>query len=83
MTIVVAGHTGLVGSAIFELLKSRGESVVGINRGVVDLLDRKRVFEFLNDLKPYAVIDSAAIVGGIVANNSYPVDFLSENSIIS
>ncbi len=79
MTIVVAGHTGLVGSAIFELLKSRGESVVGINRGVVDLLDRQEVFEFLNDLKPNAVIDSAAIVGGIGANNSYPVDFLSEN----
>jgi GDP-L-fucose synthase len=79
MTIVVAGHTGLVGSSIFELLKYRGENVVGINRGVVDLLDRKRVFEFLNDLKPHAVIDSAAIVGGIGANNSYPVDFLSEN----
>jgi GDP-L-fucose synthase len=79
MTIVVAGHTGLVGSAIYELLNSRGESVVGINRKVLDLLDRKRVFEFLQDLKPYAVIDSAAIVGGIGANNSFPVDFLSEN----
>jgi GDP-L-fucose synthase len=79
MTIVVAGHTGLVGSAIYELLNSRGESVVGINRKVLDLLDRKRVFEFLHDLKPDAVIDSAAIVGGIGANNSFPVDFLSEN----
>jgi GDP-L-fucose synthase len=79
MTIVVAGHTGLVGSAIYELLNSRGETVVGINREVVNLLDRKRVFEFLGDLKPYAVIDSAAIVGGIGANNSLPVDFLSEN----
>lgn len=79
MTIVVAGHTGLVGSAIFELLQSRGESVVGINRGVVNLLDRGKVFEFLCDTKPIAVIDSAAIVGGIGANNAYPVDFLSEN----
>jgi GDP-L-fucose synthase len=79
MTIVVAGHTGLVGSAIYELLNSSGESVVGINRKVLDLLDRKRVFEFLQDLKPDAVIDSAAIVGGIGANNSLPVDFLSEN----
>jgi GDP-L-fucose synthase len=79
MTIVVAGHTGLVGSAIYELLNSSGESVVGINRKVLDLLDRKRVFEFLQDLKPDAVIDSAAIVGGIGANNSFPVDFLSEN----
>ena len=79
MTIVVAGHTGLVGSAIYELLKSKGENVIGINRVVVDLLDRKKTFEFINDLKPSAVIDSAAIVGGIGANNSNPVEFLSKN----
>lgn len=79
MTIVVAGHTGLVGSAIYELLKSRRENVIGINRVVVDLLDRKKTFEFINDLKPSAVIDSAAIVGGIGANNSNPVEFLSKN----
>lgn len=79
MTIVVAGHTGLVGSAIFELLKSRGENVVGVNSSVVNLLDRKRTFEFIQDAKPQLVIDSAAIVGGIGANNSFPVDFLSKN----
>jgi len=79
MTIVVAGHTGLVGSAIYSLLEARGESVIGINRKVVDLLDRKKTFEFMQDLRPFAVIDSAAIVGGIGANNTYPVDFLSEN----
>ena len=79
MTIVVAGHTGLVGSAIFKLLKSRGENVVGVNSSVVNLLDRKRTFEFIQDTKPQLVIDSAAIVGGIGANNSFPVDFLSKN----
>jgi len=79
MTIVVAGHTGLVGSAIYSLLEARGDSVIGINRTVVDLLDRKKTFEFMQDLRPFAVIDSAAIVGGIGANNTYPVDFLSEN----
>ena len=79
MTIVVAGHTGLVGSAIFKLLKSRGENVVGVNSSVVNLLDRKRTFEFIQDIKPQLVIDSAAIVGGIGANNSFPVDFLSKN----
>lgn len=79
MTIVVAGHTGLVGSAIYSLLEARGDSVIGINRTVVDLLDRKKTFEFIQDLRPFAVIDSAAIVGGIGANNTYPVDFLSEN----
>jgi GDP-L-fucose synthase len=79
MTIIVAGHTGLVGSAIFKLLKSRGENVVGVNSSVVNLLDRKRTFEFIHDTKPQLVIDSAAIVGGIGANNSFPVDFLSKN----
>ena len=79
MTIVVAGHTGLVGSAIYSLLEARGESVIGINRKVVDLLDRKKTFEFMQDLRPFAVIASAAIVGGIGANNTYPVNFLSEN----
>jgi len=79
MTIVVAGYTGLVGSAIYELLQVKGESVIGLNRSVVDLLDRRKTFEFLNDVKPAAVIDSAAVVGGIGANNTYPVDFLSQN----
>jgi len=79
MTIVVAGYTGLVGSAIYELLQTKGESVIGVNRTVVDLLDRKRTFEFINDTKPEVVIDSAAIAGGIGANNSFPVEFLSHN----
>jgi GDP-L-fucose synthase len=79
MTIVVAGHTGLVGSAIFEILKEKGEDVVGINRKVVNLLDRTKTFEFIQDIKPSVVIDSAAIVGGIGANSTYPVEFLSQN----
>jgi GDP-L-fucose synthase len=79
MTIIVAGHTGLVGSAIYELLNLRNENVVGINSKVVDLLDREATFEFINDVKPSIVIDAAAIVGGIGANSSYPVDFLSKN----
>jgi len=79
MTIIVAGYTGLVGSAIYELLQAKGEGVIGINKKVVDLLDRTKTFEFMQDIKPHAVIDSAAIVGGIGANNTYPVDFLSEN----
>ena len=79
MSIVVAGHTGLVGSAIFELLEARGEDAVGINSKVVDLLDRSLTFEFIQDIKPEAIIDAAAIVGGIGANNAYPVDFLTKN----
>ena len=79
MTIVVAGSTGLVGSAISRALSGRGESVIGINRKVVDLLDRKATFEFVNSIKPELIIDAAAIVGGIGANNNYPVEFLSNN----
>ena len=79
MSVVVAGHTGLVGSAIFEALQASGETVVGINSKVVDLLDRNRTFEFVLDTKPSLIIDSAAIVGGIGANNRFPVDFLSKN----
>ena len=79
MTIVVAGHTGLVGSAIFRALEDRGDSVIGINSKVVDLLDREATFEFIYDHKPQLVIDAAAIVGGIGANNQFRVEFLSKN----
>jgi GDP-L-fucose synthase len=79
MTIVVAGHTGLVGSAIFEALEDRGESVIGINSKVVNLLDREATFEFIHNHKPQLVIDAAAVVGGIGANNQFRVEFLSKN----
>jgi GDP-L-fucose synthase len=79
VSVIVAGYTGLVGSAIFESLNSRGESVVGINSKVVNLLDRNSTFEFVNDHKPDLVIDAAAIVGGIGANNEFRVEFLSKN----
>ncbi len=79
MSIVVAGHSGLVGSAIFEALQKRNESVIGFNSKEVNLLDRKATFEFILDIKPEVVIDAAAVVGGIGANDSFPVDFLSKN----
>ena len=79
MTIVVAGHTGLVGSAIFKALEDCGESVIGINSKVVDLLDRKATFDFIHDHRPELIIDAAAIVGGIAANNKFRVEFLSKN----
>jgi GDP-L-fucose synthase len=79
MTIIVAGNTGLAGSAVFELLKKRGDDVVGINTSVVDLLNREATFSFLADIKPEIVIDAAALTGGIGANQNFPVQFLSEN----
>jgi GDP-L-fucose synthase len=79
MSVLVAGGTGLVGSAIVRELKSRNIEVLIVNTKVVDLLDRKATFEFIQDHKPEAIVDAAAMVGGIGANNSFPVDFLSNN----
>jgi len=79
MTILVAGGSGLVGSAIVRELKGLSKDVIGISSKDVDLLDRKKTFEFINNLKPASIIDSAAKVGGIGGNNSYPVEFLSQN----
>ena len=79
MTVLVAGATGLAGSAIVRELTRIGRPVVGISSKDVDLLDRNATFNYLNRLKPNAVIDAAAKVGGISANDNYPVEFLSEN----
>lgn len=79
MTILVAGGSGLVGSAIVREFKRLNKDVIGISSKDVDLLDRSQTFEFINDLKPSSIIDSAAKVGGIGGNNSYPVEFLSQN----
>ena len=79
MTILVAGATGLAGSAILRELTRIGRPVVGISSKDVDLLDRNATFDYVNKLKPNAVIDAAAKVGGISANDKYPVEFLSEN----
>jgi GDP-L-fucose synthase len=79
MTILVAGATGLAGSAIVRELTRISRPVVGISSKDVDLLDRNATFNYLNKLKPNVVIDAAAKVGGISANNNYPVEFLSEN----
>ena len=79
MTIVVAGGTGLAGSAIVRAYQATGAEVVAINRKVVNLLDRDATTSFLNSVKPSLVVDAAAKVGGIGANNAYPVEFLSDN----
>ncbi len=75
----MAGSTGLAGSAIAKELGSAGFEVVGISRSVVNLLDEKNTLQFMQDVRPQMVIDAAAKVGGIGANNSIPVDFLVQN----
>jgi GDP-L-fucose synthase len=78
--IYVAGHRGLVGSAIVRAIEAGGNhSWIGKTRSELDLLDRRAVFDFVASEKPDAIIIAAAKVGGIHANNTYPVQFLSEN----
>ena len=80
MKIYVAGHRGLVGSAIVREIESGSEHTwMGQTRAELDLLDRKAIFDYLAEHKPDAVIIAAAKVGGIQANNTYPVEFLSQN----
>jgi GDP-L-fucose synthase len=82
MTIVVAGSTGLVGSAIVRHFENKGIPTVGINRSVVNLFDRKATSDFIIKTRPTVIIDAAARVGGISANNQQPVEFLTENLLI-
>jgi GDP-L-fucose synthase len=79
MTVLVAGSTGLVGSAIAAAYESRGEKVIRVSRSIVDLTDSESTRRFLLHTKPTVVVDAAGKVGGIGVNNSYPVEFLTEN----
>lgn len=76
----VAGHRGLVGGAIWRALEARGHtSLIGRSSKELDLKDRSAVFGFMESEKPAYVVLAAAKVGGIMANSTYPVEFLSEN----
>ena len=80
LNIFVAGHKGLVGSAIVRQIESDGvHSWIGATRDQLDLCNRSAVFDFMGEHKPSGVIIAAAKVGGIVANRDFPVEFLSEN----
>ncbi|OZC78483.1 GDP-fucose synthetase [Rhodococcus sp. 06-418-1B] len=76
----VAGHRGLVGSAIWRELETQGFSdLIGRTSSELDLRDRPAVFKFFEETRPKYVVLAAAKVGGILANSTYPVDFLSSN----
>jgi GDP-L-fucose synthase len=79
MSVLIAGVSGLAGSAIARAFIAQGEDVIGVNRAVVDLMDLEATRKFLKAKTPSLVIDAAAKVGGIGANNSKPVEFLSDN----
>ncbi|WP_138985227.1 GDP-L-fucose synthase family protein [Gordonia otitidis] len=76
----IAGHRGLVGSALWRLFEREGfERLIGRTSSELDLKDRDAVFKFFATERPEVVILAAARVGGILANSTYPVAFLSEN----
>ncbi len=81
--VYVAGHRGLVGSALCEALRARGyQDVVTRTRAELDLRDKVAVEKFFAEAKPEYVVLAAAKVGGILANNSYPADFIRDNLAI-
>lgn len=81
--IYIAGHRGMVGSACWRALEAEGYSnLVGKTSKELDLRDQKAVEEFIRSEKPAAIIDAAAKVGGILANDTYPYEFLMDNMLI-
>ncbi|WP_448221781.1 GDP-L-fucose synthase family protein [Gordonia iterans] len=78
--VYVAGHRGMVGSAVVRALQRHGiTDVVGASSAELDLRDREATFAYVRETKPDVVVLAAAKVGGILANSSQPVDFLSDN----
>ena len=70
--IYIAGHNGMVGSACIRMLKSKGyNNLIFLGSNELDLRNQKKVESFISNEKPDIIIDSAAIVGGIWANNEY------------
>jgi GDP-L-fucose synthase len=81
--IFVAGHRGMVGSAIISRLHGQGCEILTADRTQLDLLDQAATRAWLAREKPDAVVVAAAKVGGIMANDTYPADFLYDNLMIS
>lgn len=78
--VYIAGHRGLVGSALVRRFQSEGfTNLLVRSHSELDLMDRAATFDFVLESRPHIVIDAAARVGGIMANDTYPADFLSEN----
>ena len=81
-TVFVAGHRGLVGSALVRRLESEDCEILTATRAELDLCDQAAVRAWMRDRRPDAVFLAAAKVGGILANATYPADFLYENLMI-
>jgi GDP-L-fucose synthase len=78
--IYIAGHNGMVGSAIWRTLSAKGyTNLIGASSATLDLRNQRAVKEYIAQEKPEVIIDAAARVGGILANNDYPYQFIMEN----
>ena len=78
--IFVAGHKGLVGSAIVRKLKDKGyKNILTVKKSMLDLTNQYKVEKFLKRKKPSFIFIAAAKVGGILANNKYKADFIFDN----
>ena len=81
--IYIAGHKGMVGSACWRALEDAGyTNIIGKSSKELDLRDQREVKDFLESEKPYVIIDAAAKVGGILANDTYAYEFLMDNMLI-
>ena len=81
--IYIAGHRGLVGSAIFRQLKKKGyKKILTIDKSKLDLTNQSKVYNFLKKEKPKFIFIAAAKVGGIYSNSNYPAEFIHNNLII-
>ena len=81
--IYIAGHKGLVGSAIFRKLKKKGyKKILTVDKSKLDLTNQSKVYNFLKKEKPKFIFIAAAKVGGIYSNNKYPAEFIYNNLII-
>ena len=78
----VAGHRGMVGSAVCRQLENEDCNIIKADRDEVNLVNQAEVNDWMNAVKPDAIVLAAAKVGGIQANNNFPVDFLYENLMI-
>tara|TARA_Y100000389_G_scaffold203353_1_gene251521 strand:+ start:1611 stop:2552 length:942 start_codon:yes stop_codon:yes gene_type:complete len=77
--IFLAGHKGMIGSAIHKKLKKKYKHIITIDKKKLDLRDQAKVFNFLKKIKPQVTIVAAAKVGGIKANNDFKADFIYDN----
>ena len=77
--IFLAGHNGMIGSAIYRKLKKSYKKIITIEKKKLDLRDQTKVFNFLKKIKPQVTIVAAAKVGGIKANNDFKADFIYDN----